>query len=220
MERMPAAGSPSDKIARRVEKALHVHRQMREDPSRRWKVITLVREPVARRVSCFFHHLASRLPDIDLGQDLRPGDYPRIQDAIVESADPYFRNPEDWFAEELASVFGLDVFSRDFPHATGYMVVEGRRADLLVVRVEDLDRCGAAAVREFLAPTDFRLVPANRASDKPYALQYGPYSTGSSCKTRPFRRRSWRPLTPPAMPNISTRPRNAPRTRNVGPGRP
>ena len=172
MEQMLQAGARLEKIARRVKKALQVRHWMEVDTSRRWKVITLVREPIARRVSCFFHHLTWHMPGIDLGRDLEPGDISRIRDAIIESPDPFFRTPEEWFAEELQVVFGFDVFSRAFPHAEGYDIFHGPSADLLVLRVEQLNRCGEAAMCQFLGITEFRLTPANRACDKPYCRQY------------------------------------------------
>ena len=142
------------------------------DDGKRWKVITLVREPIARGVGTFmsgyFKDKNISIPEIGLG----PNEMKSLHEKYAERGHKYDEYASTWFQAELKGVFGFDVFSTDFPKDKGYKIYEGDRADLLLIRLEDLNTCHKDAFREFLDIADLKLVSANMAKDKAYYPAY------------------------------------------------
>ena len=137
----------------------------------RWKVITLVRDPLAQNVSSFFQLLDLRAPE--LLERHRSGTL-QMQDLLARYLEDY---PPDcifnrWFEAEMGAVFGLDVFADPFPWDQGYRIYQAADADVLVLRLEDMDRCGGEVMREFLGLEGFRVIPDNVGDDKGYADLY------------------------------------------------
>ena len=112
-------------------------------------VVSLVRDPIAREISSVFQSSAL------FGEALRDGD--RIDtDRALAFLGERFSGPdpcgyaEEWFDRELAVTFGIDVFDQPFDRERGYTILRSRRADVLLLRTEDLDRTLPAAVAELL----------------------------------------------------------------------
>ena len=59
-----------------------------------------------------------------------------------------------------------------FPVDKGYKLYRDDHADLLLIRLEDLDRCAETAFKEFLDIDGFTLIRTNVASEKIYAPLY------------------------------------------------
>lgn len=153
-----------------------IGRYLRRELSRirgrdRWKVITLVRDPLAQNVSAFFQTLDLHFPQL-LDQEYQGEQY------LEEMVDRYLKAyPPDsvfnrWFDTELKEVFGIDVFSVPFPWDAGFQIYEAADADILLIRLEDLDRCGAEAMQEFLGIREFQVIHKNVGSQKDYADLY------------------------------------------------
>jgi hypothetical protein len=87
-----------------------------------------------------------------------------------------FRSPittlSDWFDREMAPAFGIDVYAHAFAAHQGYQIYRAERADLLLMRLEDLDSCAARAFKEFLGIDEFSVTKRNIASGKYYADVY------------------------------------------------
>jgi hypothetical protein len=137
-----------------------------------WKIITLVREPVAREISNLFqnpHHFP-RLTGLT-GDSFVAGAISQIQDTLAD-----FNESTDytvqWFNVELKDVFGVNVYDRCFDPAKGYAIYKMQNADILLLRSEDLSHCAPQAIQEFLGISDFILLKANEASSKDYAREY------------------------------------------------
>ncbi len=135
-------------------------------PYIRCRVISLVRDPVARNISAFFQNLTEFLPDV----------FRRYADGelTVEELHEVFLNHYDhdiplaWFGRQLQPVFGIDVFASEFPKERGYAVYAAENVSLLVIKLEMLDECAADAMRDYLGLQDFVLKHANVAEDKEY----------------------------------------------------
>jgi len=148
---------------------------------KKWKVVTLTREPVARNISTFFENLD--VEPLDAGQRYRiQSDYYGFETVLrMEDLDElihlffaklYHDRPLQFFDEEIRAVFGIDVFSSEFPIARGYNIYEGERADVLLIRLEDLNDCAADAFKGFLNIDGFTLLDTNVGSQKGYAPIY------------------------------------------------
>ena len=148
---------------------------------RRWDVITLVRDPVARNVSLFFEKLEvpigydwferrERLSDDELLSELTP-----LFDRHVLDPGGLARldvDPLRWFDLEMAPVFGIDIFASPFSAELGWHIYEGDRARLLLIRTADLSRVGSEALEQFLGVPGVQLVSGNVADRREHASIY------------------------------------------------
>jgi hypothetical protein len=149
---------------------------------RKWKVITITREPVARNISTFFENLeVNRLDEIDSYEI--SSHYYKIPPTIIRLTDLEKLNklffermnhdsPEQFFDREIKGVLGVDVYAHEFPRSKGYCILEDDVADILLLRLEDLNRVAREAFWEFLKLPDFILAKSNVGSEKNYALLY------------------------------------------------
>lgn len=152
----------------------HVRRLLAERPELAWKVVSLVREPIARDVSAYV-----QMVDV-LHPALVAGPVPAVR-RIARAAGVQFIGFDErrsylceWFDEELRAVFGVDVFAQPFDHDAGCLRVRRGRLDLLVLRAEDLNRVGARVLSEF-AGVPVPLTPASsRSPDKLQAAYVEP----------------------------------------------
>ncbi len=128
-------------------------------------VVTTVREPVARAVSAFFHTLPRRHPEL-IDPGAHPGDVSsRLQAALLERLDFWLAQSTRWFDEELRPLTGLDVCARDFPWDQGHARHASPRAELLLLRLEDLDRVAPAALGRLLGLAGIDWRPVHRGVD-------------------------------------------------------
>jgi hypothetical protein len=152
--------------------------------SEKWKLVTLTREPISRNISEFFETLEAQPLD-EAGQRYYVKSDPDFYDfEIVVDLDDLsglvqvyldrldHDTPLRFFDEQLRSVFGIDVFASEFPASKGYKIYEADQADVLLIRVENLNGCAAEAFKEFLGIQDLVLINENIGSQKPYAALY------------------------------------------------
>lgn len=146
----------------------------RGQPRGRWKVLTLVRDPIARNVSSFFQDLQLRHPDFPYAGRLASGDTERLAADLVELflSRHDHDEPLRWCDRELRGVLGVDVYAAPFPHDRGWACCEGPLAEVLVIRLEDLDAALDPALGTFLGSGGLTLPKANVATDKSYGDLY------------------------------------------------
>jgi hypothetical protein len=147
----------------------------------KWKIVTLTREPIGRNISAFFENLDVELLDAGHRYHIKSDYYGfdvcvTIED-MRELEQLFFDrlhhdSPLLFFDQEVKRMFGVDVFSREFPTSRGYQIYEDEKADVLLIRLENLSQCARAAFREFLGIEDFTLTTANVGSAKVYAPLY------------------------------------------------
>ncbi|MFX0093605.1 MAG: putative capsular polysaccharide synthesis family protein, partial [Candidatus Hodarchaeota archaeon] len=128
---------------------------------RKLKIITLVREPVARNVSDFFKR-ASPLIDLLIQKKI---DLKSLRTYFLENF-PH-EMTLNWFDVELKQMIGLDVYSVPFPKKTGYKIYKGgdTHPDVLLLKLEKLNECASRAFKEFLGIDEFILqnkIPVGR----------------------------------------------------------
>jgi hypothetical protein len=158
--------------AERVE-WVRQYRKIRSDfdarPCEHWNVITLVRDPVARHISDFFHHIDRNLPD----WRRRWGEESLGMDEVMQS---FLHSPDhayEWFDAEIQTVLGIDVYSQPFPHHAGYcMLSRLPKVTLLVLRLEDLNRVAREAVKALTRIRHFTLTSFNLGRETEYCGLY------------------------------------------------
>lgn len=117
-------------------------REVREllaaEPDHPWKVVSLVRDPIARDVSSFvqivhFAHPELTQPTVQEEKIARAAS---VQFLMYREAESYHSR---WFDMEVRQTFGIDVFDTPFDHDTKRLHVSRGNVDLMVLRLEDLD---------------------------------------------------------------------------------
>jgi hypothetical protein len=140
--------------------------------SQKWKIVSLTREPVGRNISAFFQGLDFWFPDhFDVrGETDRDNLMGEFRQNFLE----HFPHNEtlNWFDKELYSMFGLDVYNEDFPVSQGYKIYHRSDFELLIIRLEDFNRCAGKAFGEFLGLEDTWIVNSNVGKNKMYGKVY------------------------------------------------
>ena len=153
--------------------ARHLRRLLDRGVSGRWRIVTLVRDPVARTVSAFLMHFPYAYPEHGLRFLEDPGNVPALIDMFLAESELERAFTLDWFEREVEAVFGIDVYATPFPHEAGHAFCSGAFADLLVLRLEDLDRAGPGALAAFLGTTPIALETQNRSAESSYGETHG-----------------------------------------------
>lgn len=148
---------------------------------KRWKIITLVRDPVARNLATFFENIEVVSINSDQVWTLNSAEYGFKliikKDDLSALIELFFEKcrhdtPLVYYDREIKQVFNIDVYASKFPTTLGYKVYRGKDADVLLIRLEDLNRCASSAFNELLEIDDLKLVNTNIGEQKAYADLY------------------------------------------------
>jgi hypothetical protein len=147
-----------------------LRRRLDRDPQASWFIITLVRDPVARTISEFFELVRIFYPE------LITSDGSVHADRAIEVLQRAFENFDEstdractWFDRELKAVFGIDVFTHPFGQQGGYSFIRDRDVQVLVLRLEDLDRNIMTLARFLSLSEPLHMVRANLSTTKEIA---------------------------------------------------
>ncbi len=145
------------------------------------KVVTLTRDPIARNVSAFFESLTIAPLDAGSAYRVKSVDYDfeitlhveRLETLVSLFLEKFdHETPSVFFDREIEGVLGIDALSTTFPASKGYHVYRGERADLLVLRLEDLEERAAEAMKAFLGVNNIQLIRSNIGSQKEHGFIY------------------------------------------------
>jgi hypothetical protein len=119
-----------------------------------WKVITPIREPVARNVSAFFQSIEKYYPAYK--------EY-KYKEAVLESFLNNYNHkwPDMWFEQELMDVFEFDPFLVPFNHKKGYNIYEVKHGKILIIRLEDAERVIAKSVGRLVKKYGMKMARSN-----------------------------------------------------------
>ena len=132
--------------------------------SHRIKIITLVRDPIARYISAQFQTLDHEpIPTEDAQQAAR-----QLQQTVGKRREEI---SFAWFGREMEPQLGVNPISEPFDREAGYALIEAPRADVLVLKLEQLDDLIPGVVSAFVGE-ELRVVRANRGEEKEYADYY------------------------------------------------
>lgn len=147
----------------------------RRDPEMEWRIISIVRDPVARNVSTFFQGLSTYFPELSQQQDaarLSPEQrLPELLPAFLDNFEGH-ETPLSWFQTHLEPAFGIDIYQEQFPKKTGYQIVSSGNKTVLLLRLEDLETTAEDAFEQFLGLNNFRITKHNISERKAYAETY------------------------------------------------
>lgn len=140
------------------------------------RMITLVREPLGRHVSHYFHNFHHHV-----GMEFRHSNHSVNELGKIFLNDPQFQQPPIWFDEHIKAEFGLDIFIFPFPKDRGYTIIKQDHIELLVLKLELDDAVKVEAISQFLGIRPFPMLRSNVAKTKGYAQTYQSFR-----KTFPF----------------------------------
>jgi len=132
-----------------------------------WKIITLVRDPVAQTISDFFFSLGDYTDFNGKKYQLQESDINRLKEIYLNDY-PDHSLPIEWFDDELSSVFNYDIYAKLFDRRKGYFYDD----NLLLLRVEDLNTIGPEALESFLNVNNVMLKRVNTANTLGYKKTY------------------------------------------------
>jgi len=130
-------------------------------------IITLVREPIARNISSYFHNLNIIWRQRDAHVNVP---FDRLVQGFL--SDPFNEVPLDWFDREFKSTLGIDIYEHPFPRAEGFMRLSSGPYEVLVMRHDLDDRQKERCIQELLGVDDVMISRVNTADEKPYAEVY------------------------------------------------
>ena len=129
------------------------------NPHKRLKIITLVREPLSRDISDLFQCLHIYFPNKKVDEisevDLRG-----------KLASNNFAFTLEWFDEEFKPYLKYDIYNIPFDKEKGYKIYTHETADILLIRLEDLSRCYREALYEFVGIDFPELINVNLTDNK------------------------------------------------------
>jgi len=132
-----------------------------------FSVITLVRDPIAKKISGFFEMLHKFIPKP------REVDQYETDELIRVFFENYkFLGPGNWFDSEMKKHLGFDIFATPFPKKKGYQIIRTDRFPVLAMKLETTDAVKARALTEFLKVPEISLNPENIAKKKYYSQKY------------------------------------------------
>jgi len=159
----------------------HLRKQIKRGLSgKKWKIITLVRDPIARNLSDFFEHIEVLPSESDQQWKLRSIEYDyeiTIKNNLEELIEIFFKKYKHdiamkYFDREFKGIFNIDLFSSDFPTSKGYRIYKTREVDVLLMRLENLNSCFTEAIKEFLNIDNVTLITQRVGGQKEYADLY------------------------------------------------
>lgn len=159
---------PGRRGAQHLWQSQIVRPRIRRPGYARWKVITIVRDPIARNVSSFF-----QTADLELGLTFSAMGVIPSRDELGRLFLERFSShdgPLTWLDDELRAVFGVDVLDAPFPRERGYALWDGDFADVVVLRYDDLSRVFDKAMSELLG----RPISLSAWRNSSEAKEYGP----------------------------------------------
>lgn len=147
---------------------LDIRRRM-IDGGGRARIVTLVRDPIARNFSAYFEHLDDIWNVRNAHEVVAPE---ALLDGFIER---YTHDePLTWFDDEMLPVTGIDVYEHPFP-AKGHLTIHTPRFELLVMKSELSDETKSFALAAFLGIEGLLLQPANRTIAKAKGRAYAAF---------------------------------------------
>lgn len=146
-------------------------RLMQQGRWKNWTLIALVRAPVPRSISVFFHRLYLNwsMPNPEARRARNEITVADLLERFSAFEDPV---PQVWFEQQVQEMFGIDVYAKPFDRERGYELYAHGNVRLMVIRLEDANRRIAPAMQELLGLTDFQLATRNVSESGPYGAMY------------------------------------------------
>ncbi|CAN5422868.1 putative capsular polysaccharide synthesis family protein [soil metagenome] len=138
----------------------------KNNPQKRVKIITLVRDPLARDISDLFQNFRVYMS------------VQQIKEVNVEQLLNRFKGFDheyalQWFDDEFRNYLGVDIYGFEFNKKKGYQIIENLNCDVLIIRLENLTSVFSDAMQAFTGIGGWILSSEeNSAENKAYSELY------------------------------------------------
>lgn len=132
------------------------------------KVISIVREPVARQISLLWHYWGRR-------EEAFLREYQSLKD--IEGTFYSIPNKEDefdWYKNEFQKVLNINIYDYPFDRNIGYSIIEKDGISILLLKLEKLNVL-EKVIGDFLEVADFKILNGNMARCREYHYAYQNY---------------------------------------------
>ena len=135
-------------------------------------VITMVKDPISRNISHFFHAIGSFWPDFKHRFEVGDIDMEEVRDTFLGLFLSF--KFEEWFRQNFEPIFPIDVSTISFDHDKGFAIAEppNARYRVMVMRSDDISRVLTPACKEFIGADVTLAARANTAEEKFYSTVY------------------------------------------------
>ena len=140
----------------------------------RWKIISLVRDPIALQCSMIFQNLAEAFSSALEEDNTRVNLQKAIELITRDLSDFQTRKSHflNWFDNEIKEVFGIDVYRYPFNKEEGFSIINQGNVEILLIKFENLQECFTEAFFQFTGINDLQLPQANVGIEKEYGEDY------------------------------------------------
>lgn len=131
------------------------------------KVISIVREPIARQISLLWSYWKngeSFLKNYNSLEELERKFY-----SIPNEEDEF-----DWYHKEFMDILDVDVYDYPFDRELGYSIIEKDGISILLLKLEKLSSL-EKVIGDFMGVADYKLVNTNTGKEKAYRYAYENY---------------------------------------------
>lgn len=161
-------------VPHQVMHSLILARRLKNNPNLKFKIITLLRDPVDRAVSSMFENVYRLAPDCVDGEkiDLEKMKQ-RLNERLADTKGP-IELLEHWLDSEVKGVTGIDLLEAPFDLEKGWSINSNNRASVLTIKMDRLSAVFSEAISEFLnVPSgSIQLKNSNVGHEKWYAEDY------------------------------------------------
>lgn len=127
------------------------------------KIITLVRDPIARRISEMWENISS------VGRYSTEVDFTEIEKYYFKKG--FWHGDAEWFDEQMKTFFNIDVFEYPFDTEKGYAVIKQGNIEVLLLKLETLNKM-EGVIGDFLGIKNFQLSRNNVGKEKLYRFAF------------------------------------------------
>ena len=136
------------------------------------RIVSLVRLPLDRAISSFFHMLNFHLHRQDFEFAKANVSLDELHEAFYYAQEYIFPYTLNWFEEEFQPVTGIDIYQHPFDREAGSITVSQGPYDLLLMRTELENPCKEVLMRDFLELPDFQFVGQRNISIRKFGEIY------------------------------------------------
>lgn len=136
------------------------------------KVISIVREPIARQISLLWQYWGITGKDYFYLARENFNSLESIENRFY--AIPNGEDEFEWYLGEFREILGINVYDYPFDREKGYSMIEKDGISLLLLKMEKLDDL-ERVIGDFIGAGEFKLIRANTAGGKKYKYAYENY---------------------------------------------
>lgn len=152
---------------------LYLQKKFIQEGIEQVKIITLVREPIARDISDFIQYfewdylMTERMHVEQMSSDIEK----KLIESMRNQSSTGYGLEFDWFDKELKELTGIDVFKYPFDKEKGYSIISENKYQILLLTLERLKQ-NAEIVGQFCGISKFYMKNANEGESKRYKYLY------------------------------------------------